>query len=108
MSQNSVDFAGKATIGWGNRGWMEIAEVILRICEQGALKTHIMYQCNLNSKQIRQYLDFLLARGLVAKIQEQEDSKRSVYLTTETGMRFMSAYRELAGIFTTSNEDLRP
>ena len=108
MSQNSIDFDEKVVIGWGNRGWLEIAELILRICERVALKTHIMYQCNLNSKQIEQYLDFLLVRSLVVKIQQPEDPKRSVYLTTERGRKFLSAYGELARIFRESNEVAGP
>jgi|SRR5437899_2636554 predicted transcriptional regulator len=108
MPQNSIDFAEKAVLGWGNRGWLEITELILKVCEPGALKTHIMYKCNLNSKQIQQYLDFLLSRRLVVKIQQPEDSKRSIYLTTERGRRFMTAYSELAGIFRMSIEESKP
>jgi len=48
----------KSLMGWGVRGWVEIVEMILEICQKGSLKTHIMYMSNLNSKQIAQYLDF--------------------------------------------------
>lgn len=50
----------RSVMGWGNRGWVEIIEYILETCIAGALKTHIMYRCNLNSKQITQYVEFLI------------------------------------------------
>lgn len=35
-------------------------EYILVLCEYGGQKTHVAFRRNLNSKQIRRYLDFLL------------------------------------------------
>lgn len=107
MPQNSFEFADKAVLGWGNRGWLEITDLILKVCEKGALKTHIMYKCNLNSKQIQQYLDFLLTRRLVVKTQEAGDPRRSIYVTTDRGKRFIHAYRELADIFKIQNNEMR-
>jgi predicted transcriptional regulator len=65
--------------GWSNRGWLEIIEFILLMCENGARKTHVMYRCNLNSKQINQYLQFLLDSGMLEMIQERPNSKRYIY-----------------------------
>ncbi len=106
MSQNSAEFANRSVLGWGNRGWLEIIDLILAVCEKGALKTHIMYKCNLNSKQIQQYMDFVMSRGLIVKTQEDEDPHRSIYVTTERGRKFIQAYNELADIFALKNPEL--
>jgi predicted transcriptional regulator len=96
---NSVDYVETNVMGWGNRGWLEIIYFILVVCKKGSLKTHIMYKCNLNSKQIDQYLQFLIARQLLEKEQESPDSKRSIYKSTEIGRKYIIAYNQLAEIF---------
>lgn len=88
-----------SVLGWGNRGWMEIIDLILFICEPGALKTHVMYRCNLNSKQVKQYLDFALSRELARASPDPEGNKRTVYMTTDKGREFIRACDELQEIF---------
>ena len=85
--------------GWSNRGWLEIIEFILLMCEGGARKTHVMYRCNLNSKQINQYLDFLLDSGMLEVARERPNSKRYIYKTTELGKKFISHYKQLSDLF---------
>ena len=85
--------------GWSNRGWLEIIEFILSLCENGARKTHVMYRCNLNSKQINEYLNFLLECEMLEKIQERPNSKRHIYKTTELGKKFIGSYKQLAELF---------
>ena len=96
---STIDSVDTNVMGWGNRGWLEIIYFILVVCKKGSLKTHIMYQCNLNSKQIDQYLQFLIARQLLEKQQESPDSKRYIYKSTEMGRKYISAYNQLAEIF---------
>ncbi len=79
---------------------MEIIEFILLMCENGARKTHVMYRCNLNSKQINQYLEFLLDSEMLETIQERPSSKRHIYKTTDLGKKFIAHYKELASLFT--------
>ena len=69
------------------------------MCENGARKTHVMYKCNLNSKQINEYLNFLLECGMLEKIQERPNSKRYIYKTRELGTKFLSSYKQLAELF---------
>jgi|SRR6266849_5679927 len=95
----TLDPVERSVMGWGNRGWVEIVELILEICLNDALKTHIMYECNLNSKQITQYIQFLADRRLIESRQENPDSKRHIYKTTELGRRYINAYKQLSGIF---------
>ncbi|TLX67506.1 MAG: hypothetical protein E6L00_05220 [Thaumarchaeota archaeon] len=94
-----IDYVETNVMGWGNRGWLEIIYFILVVSKKGALKTHIMYKCNLNSKQIDQYLQFLLDRQLLERKSESPDSKRHVYKTNEMGSRYITAYNQLAEIF---------
>ncbi len=86
-------------MGWGNRGWVEIIEMILEICESGALKTHIMYKCNLNSKQIALYVQFLENNKLLESHIDFPYSKRPIYRTTERGKKYIDAYKQLESIF---------
>jgi predicted transcriptional regulator len=96
---NSLDYLEKSVMGWGNRGWIEIIEYILEVCQGDALKTHIMYKCNLNSKQVQQYVNFLLDRRLLEIKQSSIDSKRPIFKTTEKGERYIIAYKRLVDIF---------
>jgi len=99
MMGNSLELQNRSILGWGSRGWLEIVNLMLMVCERGALKTHVMYKCNLNSKQVQQYMEFMLSRGLVSKSQDEEDAKRTIYTTTDRGMKLREAYDELAEIF---------
>ena len=103
MEQSTEDLGYKSVLGWGNRGWLEIIDMMVSVCERGALKTHIMYKCNLNSKQVQQYLDFVVNRKLVSAAQDPDDPKRTLYTTTERGRTLMRAYDELAEIFSFRN-----
>ena len=94
-----IDPVEHSVMGWGNRGWVEIVELILERCLNGALKTHIMYECNLNSRQLVQYIKFLTDRKLIESIQDNPNSKRPTYNTTELGKRYINAYKQLSGIF---------
>ncbi|MDE1862759.1 MAG: hypothetical protein KGI33_07595 [Thaumarchaeota archaeon] len=89
----------KSVMGWGNRGWVEIIELILEVCEKGALKTHIMYRCNLNSKQIEQYLHFLHGHNLIDMAKNLQSSSRPVYITTTVGKKYIEAYKLLESVF---------
>ncbi len=108
MERSAQEVGYKSVLGWGNRGWLEIIDLILSVCEPGALKTHVMYKCNLNSKQVQQYLDFVLSRELVIAAKDPEDSKRTLYQTTDRGRKFMHAYNELADIFSIEDQGLNP
>jgi predicted transcriptional regulator len=106
LEQNPPELGYKSVLGWGNRGWPEIIDLVLSVCDQGTLKTHVMYKCNLNSKQVQQYLDFVVSRNLIEISQDPEDIKRTIYKTTERGKKFMLSYNELAEIFSLHSQGL--
>ena len=84
----------KKIVGRGNRGYLEIIHTILSVSTEGALKTHVMFKCNLNSSQVQQYLAYLVDRGLLEKERKAYSTKTS-YLTSERGRRYMRAYKEV-------------
>jgi predicted transcriptional regulator len=92
-----IPYDAKRVLGSGNRESLDIINLILQVCLNGTMKTHIMYKCNLNSKQVQDYLELLLKFQLVERI--DSPPARSVYRTTERGNRFIKAYAELFEIF---------
>lgn len=60
-----------------------IASQILEICTNGASKTRVVYQANLNSLVGRQYLDNMVKSGLLEAI---PDGARVIYKTTPKGI----------------------
>lgn len=69
------------------------------MCEGGARKTHVMYRCNLNSKQISEYLNFLIDCGMLERVQERTNSKRYIFRTSELGNKFVGRYKQMAELF---------
>jgi len=108
--RNFHRYEESSVMGWGNRGWLEIIEFILIACTNGALKTHVMYKCNLNSQQVHQYFDFLLSCKLLERKPQSPDSRRFIYKTTTLGRRYMDAYAQIAEIFKPpgTNKKLEP
>lgn len=89
----------QSIFGWGSRGWIEINEMILETCEKGALKTHIMYRCNLNSKQIAHYIQFLQTHKLLESQIDWPYKRRLIYKTTEMGKKYIEAFKRLESVF---------
>ena len=92
---SQTDPSSHGSSPWENRGPLEIIDFILLTCESGALKTHIMCRCNLSSKQIKAYLNFLLNHRLVEKKQISHRGSRYIYATTPRGGRYVNAYSSM-------------
>ena len=73
---------------------MEIVYSILEASKQGALKTHIMFKCNLNSRQVQIYVQFLVDKGLLVR-ERVAPSPKLEYKTSERGLRYIRAYETL-------------
>jgi len=69
---------------------VDISADILRLAQDGAIKTRIVYGANLNFKIVEGYLSKLTNLGLL----ENKDGRR-MYRTTETGLAFINRYEEL-------------
>lgn len=67
---------------------------ILEKATSDARKTHILYGCNLSSKQFQIYLDLLIDRGLI-NLQKIAGNKIEILKTTDEGREFLKAYHKL-------------
>ena len=94
----------ETALGWGNRGSLDIINLILSVCENGTMITHIMYQCNLNSKQTQAYVSLLVKYELLEK-RESESTTKGVYQATDRARKYMEAYSELSQIFGLPTEE---
>lgn len=75
----------------------EIISQILKICAEGAIKTRVVYQANLNFKTVDPYLDLLVKNNLL----EVHHGKKKLYETTKKGENLLEAMdkvNNLAGI----------
>jgi predicted transcriptional regulator len=62
---------------------------MLEVAVGGATKTKIMYRSFLSYAQLKEYIEVLLANGLL------ELDENQIFKTTEKGMRFLRVYQEL-------------
>ncbi|MDG6902807.1 MAG: hypothetical protein JRM80_12735 [Nitrososphaerota archaeon] len=74
---------------------MEITYSILLVCLNGAIGTHIMFRCYLNSRQLHSYVDSLRSKGLLERRREPPSSKVE-YVTTVKGRKYIEVYDTLA------------
>jgi predicted transcriptional regulator len=65
------------------RSNIEIIADMLRVGENGAGKTEIMYSANMSYAQIQKYLGFLLSHGFISKVKLGNPSVS--YQVTEKG-----------------------
>ena len=75
----------------------EIISQILNVCRNGAIKTRVVYQANLNFKTVEPYLDRLVKNNLL----EVQQGEKKMYETTEKGETLLEALNqvsELSGI----------
>jgi len=65
---------------------------MLEVALDGALKTQVMYRANLSFAQLNQYLKIMIDLKLMEVV---KNSERTVYKTTQKGMRYLQSYREI-------------
>ncbi len=65
---------------------------ILDVAREGVLKTQVMYRANLSFAQLNEYLSLLLDLDLLKTVSK---SKKTLYKTTERGLRYLQSYGEL-------------
>lgn len=80
-----------------NRSRPDIIAIILETANGGITKTRALTRVNLTSVQLRQYLDILVDKKLIAELAE-EDSRHIAYRTTEKGTRYLAVYLALKSI----------
>jgi predicted transcriptional regulator len=71
----------------------KIISEILDICLEGANKTRIVYQVNLNFRTVNSYLDMLIKNSMI----EVSGDAKKIYKTTEKGKELRSNYDRVKG-----------
>ena len=80
------------------RNEVDIIADILTEARKSEKKTHIMYNCNLNHKQCKTYIGYLLEVGLLES--HFEDRKKITFRATSKGSKFLSSYSKLKALMT--------
>ena len=70
----------------------EIISQILNVCRNGAIKTRVVYQANLNFKTVEPYLDLLVKNNLL----EVQHGEKKKYETTEKGETLLEALNQVS------------
>ena len=83
-----------------NRSSIEIIVDMLKVISRGgSKKTHIMYRSNLNTLQLRRYIQYAVAKGLVHEIRGGGNNRNSVrYRLTKKGREFIELYDQMIRI----------
>jgi predicted transcriptional regulator len=72
------------------RSRTELASSILEAANGGATKTKIMYKAFLSYAQLKEYLNFLSANGLI-----DYEAPTQTFRTSEKGHRFLKLYSQM-------------
>ena len=84
------------------RSNIEIIADMLRVGENGAGKTEIMYSANMSYSQIQRYLDYLVNQGFVTKV--NMDNTMVAYQVTDSGLKLLKAIDTLMDMLGPSKE----
>ena len=71
------------------RSNIEIIADMLRVGENGAGKTEIMYNANMSYSQIQKYLGFLMSQGFITKV--EVGNPVVTYQVTEVGLKLLKS-----------------
>jgi predicted transcriptional regulator len=82
------------------RDKMDIISHVLEATNGGAIKIRIMHKALLSYKQMKEYVDFLVEKGLIEYNYQQE---AQIFRTTEKGLQFLDTYNQIRNII---REDL--
>ena len=69
----------------------EIISQILEICKNGASKTKIVYQANLNFNTVNPYLNLLIKNDLI----RVNEGRAILYETTPKGIRLLESIKQI-------------
>ena len=81
------------------RSDIEIIADMLKVGENGAGKTEIMYSANMSYRQIQKYLGYLISQGLIDQIRMGNPSV--TYRVTDSGLKLLQLVDSLKEILGT-------
>ena len=85
------------------RSRTDIMASILHEASRRTRKTRIMYGCNLSYRQLQRYLKLLSNMGMLQAFSERESRETCFFQITEKGKEFLSAYRELKALMSSTS-----
>ncbi len=97
------DAAQRAGVGQ-RRSNIEIIADMLRVGENGAGKTEIMYTANMSYSQIQKYLEYLVNQGFVNKV--NMDNTMVAYQVTDSGLKLLRAIDTLMGMLESTGSEI--
>jgi len=100
-TQSSV--AGQRAVVGQRRSNIEIIADMLRVGENGAGKTEIMYSANMSYSQIQKYLEYLVNQGFVNKV--DLDNTMVAYQVTDSGLKLLRAIDNLIAMLEPSQTE---
>ena len=83
------------------RSNIEIIADMLRVGENGAGKTEIMYSANMSYTQIQKYLGFLMNQGLVDRV--EVGNPVVTYQVTDKGLKILKSIDNIVDILGLEN-----
>ena len=73
---------------------------ILSVCSEGANKTKIVYQANLNFKTVNPYIELLVKSGMI----EIKEGQINIYETTDKGKELLKSFKEIQSSLNTRRD----
>jgi predicted transcriptional regulator len=83
------------------RSDIEIMADMLKVGENGAGKTEIMYSANMSYRQIQKYLGFLISQGFIDRIRMGNPSV--TYRVTDSGLKLLELINSVKEILGTAD-----
>ncbi len=85
------------------RSSIEIIADMLKVGENGAGKTRIMYGANLSYSQIQKYLGFLMSEGFIDKMEMGNPSV--TYKVTDSGLKLLDTINSIIKMLNLDDDD---
>ena len=85
------------------RSNIEIIADMLKVGENGAGKTRIMYGANLSYSQIQKYLGFLVSQGFIDKI--EVGNPAVTYKVTDSGLKLLDTINSIIEMLGLDDDD---
>ena len=85
------------------RSNIEIIAEMLKVGENGAGKTKIMYNANMSYRQIQKYLGFLMSEGFIDKV--EVGNPAVTYKVTDRGLKLLNSINSIIEMLGLDEED---
>ena len=102
LNNHQVLSSGQRVAVGNRRSNIEIIADMLRVGENGAGKTEIMYSANMSYSQIQKYLDYLVNQGFIARV--NMDNTMIAYRVTDSGLKLLKAIDTLMALLEPKKE----